>query len=381
MSNTIEGSHFTPAQLETNECAETPKPVVPQQVNRLEVARQEERDYARSNTGSLSASAREYFAQIPTPGAAEVELSGLVAHNGGKVSAIITRDEQGEFTIKLNAQGRVGLEAGAGASVGVGAGTTWQVRTAEAAGDLLASMGMMTQPMGSEARQRVQHYAVEGLRQVEISDLASAGLHLPLPGIGGGLELTGGQKMVIDLDRNSLVIEQGLTGEAAARYGLLLFGGGLSGEVTAKQRTELRLPPEVIERLQNGKASVLDVLRDFKFEQKLVLEAEGRAEMMLGIADGGSHSRVKKYEAEIDANAFARNLNNPEGLKNAVHGKEITMISTDVHGASLEMMGSFLRARAVQYQVTEQPLFHGHAASGQELQNQLSSGMLKSQLH
>jgi len=90
---------------------------------------------------------------------------------------------------------------------------------------------------------------------------------------------------------------------------------------------------------------------------------------------------VQTCALPIYANAFARNLNDPAGLKKAFHGKEVTMISTDVHGTSLEMMGSYLRARAVQYQVTEQPLFHGHGPSGQELQNQLSSGMLKTQLH
>lgn len=347
-------------------------PAVP--TNRLEALKEEERQWAKDSAPSSQA-LTAYLAEVPSPGAAELDASAFVHCNGGKTSVSIRRDEQGEYTIKMALDGRLALVAGIGAGVGAGAAATWKVRTPEAAGDLLDSLARGS--VNPSAAARVKHYSAEGLRQFELNDQATANLHLPLPLMSASGEFVGKQALRVDLDRHSLIVEQGVALEGSGRYGAVMFGGGVNGEVQALQRTEMKLSPEAVEQLSEGHFPTA-LLRGVETKHTLVLEAQGEAESMVLLTREGNLSRQSKYEAEIDLDAAVASLGDPEQLKRVAHRKVTTLVSEDVNGSALEAMVGTAHVSAARYAVIEEELGEEAAPNAHALHRQLESGLLQS---
>lgn len=361
MSNRIEGSSQSVSQFNEvqNDAATKADETGPMcAVNRVETAKVEERDFAESNPLSRGAMTK-YLDGIPVPGAAELEVRGYVDHNGGKLKAEVERTEDGQFRVKIGGSGQLGAHAGIGVNANVGGAKTWVVRTPEAAADLLASLAAARAPIvGEIANARLTHYEGEALRQSSVSLGTGASLGIPLPTIKGELEAKGEWTATIDRDKRALVIESAVTGEAIGRFGILIAGGGLEGEVSGRVRTEIAITPEMLEKYERGQLSLRDLAQGVRVSEKVILEAKGRGEITNVFAPKANLSTIVVAEAEIDLDKVKDAIANPERAPQFLHGHRKTYIAKDVVGDELQMMVVDAKVQLARYAVSETPLFH-----------------------
>lgn len=327
-------------------------------VDRVEQARAEERAYA----GERSAPAEKFYGllqQVPSPGALELEVMAKLHHNGGKVKVTASRDEAGEYVIRV--EGKLSAAIPLPASVGLTAGsaTTWRVRTPEAAANLLQSLvmtGAAPAALDSGDAIRTAHYALGNLTQVELSlELEASGHFGPAVQLTG-LEGSHGSIGTVDFDKHLLVTEVAVEGEAFTRGSLLAMRAGFTGDLSMKLRTKLELPDDVLARVASGELSAAELLRDSEATRKIVFEGESRAELHTLFIPGSAH--VKKLEAEIDLDAF---VSHPLAPGQALKGHIKTMVSDkQAAGFGFDVAGASVLVRGAIYSVTEQPLFQPH---------------------
>ncbi len=363
MTMKIEGSNQA---LTCEPQPQTPSTQVaaPVAMNRVEEARVAERAFADTQLLGSKGLA-ETLERVPRPGVMALELSGLLSHNGGTLSVTAMRDEAGDFRVQVSGQAQVGLHAFAGAFAGGGAGAMYVVHTAEAAADLLQSLAVKTTIAEPLVAGRVAHYNAQNLHRVDLTAYSGAGLRTEFPVILGAVEAVGEARVAIDFDRHSLVIEQRVKGEAIARGGIVAVFAGLEGEISAKSHSEVRLPPEVLERIQHGSLSVPDALRGLQYDQRLILETEGQGEVVTFANE--SYSTLKKVEVEVDLRKLAAD---PKDFAGAIEGKVFTLTASEpARGAALELPEFSARASAIIYSSREEPLFghHGQQALQSEL--------------
>ncbi|MFT3706676.1 MAG: hypothetical protein QM817_03320 [Archangium sp.] len=350
-------------------------------VNRVEQAKVEEREYAEGNP--LKGGMRGYLDNIPTPGAAEFELHGFVDHNGIQSKVEIERTADGEFEVKLKESTRVGMHLGVGAFLQGNVGANLKFRTPEAAADFLTSLAGTQAPsfVGDYAKERVKHYGKESLHQISLGYTDGASAYLPMPCLKAGLEAKGEATVTYDANRGSIIVDQAVVGEATGRFGIVMMGGGADGAVAAHVRSEVRAPPDALERLRSGQLSLKDLLSQSTTSSKLILESEGRAEITTNIAPDKLGTALVRAEAEIDL-AVVGDLKslyeNPERAKQYMHGKVKTYQSTESYGSEFQWMVADVKLQATRYSVTERELFHGddHGSMQKELDaKRLTNGL------
>lgn len=385
MSDRVEGSTspYVPnleGAVGSDAPEKTQAPSPAQAINRVEQAKVDERDFAKGNPFS-SGKVRDYLDGVPTPGAAELELHGYFDHNGGTAKVEIERGSDGDFKVKVTGSAQVGLHLGVGAFAGGNGSATYSFRTPEAAADFLTSLATAPTPVvGWAAVKRVVHYQDDALRKVSVGTTDGMSASLPMPFLKGGLELKDDKSITYDANRGTLTIDQAVTGEAIGRFGGVIFGGGLEGEISAHVRTEIRATPDQIEAWRAGRLSLSDLAGRTELSSKLVIEGEGRGEFTTVFASKESQSRIVKAEAEVDLTKLGKVsltevLENPELAKKHIHGTLKTYQSTDgVVGGELQMAVLDAKVQAVRYRVTEEPLFHGHDAA--KLQQELDGKRL-----
>ncbi|MBL8911195.1 MAG: hypothetical protein JNM17_10920 [Archangium sp.] len=233
------------------------------------------------------------------------------------------------------------------------------MRTPEAAADLLASMAASNAPVvGEIANARLKHYESEALRQSSVSVGVGGSLGIPLPTIKGELEAKGEWTATIDRDKRALVLETAVTGEAIGRFGILIAGGGMEGEVSGRVRTEIALTPELLEKYERGEVSLRDLAQGVRTSEKVILEAKGRGEITNVFAPKANMSAIVVAEAEIDFDKVKEALANPDRAPQFLHGHRKTYVAKDMVGDELQMMVVDAKVQIARYAVTETPLFH-----------------------
>lgn len=348
---------------ESMECqSEVPQPAVQSPprvcIDRVEQARAEERAYA----GERSAPAEKLYGllkQVPTPGVLELEVQGKVLHNGGKAKVTAARDESGDYLIRIAGEASVAVPLPASVAVNGGAAATYRVRTPEAAADLLQALVLtFAAPGALQAGDalRTAHYADQSLERVDLSLELVASAHFAPAVQMTGLEGAYGSVGYVDFKKHLFVTEVVLGGEVLTRGSVIAARAGIKGEVSMKLRTELELPDDVLARLASGELSAAEFIRSSEATRKLVFESEARGEIHTLFAPGSEY--VKKFEAEMDLDEF---FSNPLEPGNALKGHVKTMVASQrAAGVGFDAAGSGFLVRGAVYDVTEQPLFHGH---------------------
>lgn len=340
-----------------------PKPMAC--VDRVEQAKVEERTYA----GERSPAEEKLYgllASVPKPGALELEVLGKLNHTGGKAKVTATRDESGEYLIRVEGQAH-GAAAVAVAAVEVGAqaALTYRVRTPEAAADLLHSLVAtgVAPPAASQSGEggRAAHYGAQHLERVEVSLSAGPSLHGQLTIAYAGLEVSQKTTGYVDFNHHLVVTEQSVQGDALLRASVLAVRAGFDGEVSLKVRTELELPDEVLSRVASGELSFSDVLQGAEATRKLVLEGEERSEVHPSFFAPG-YSQVKKLDAELDLDQL---VSNPTEPSRALKGGITTLMSDQkAVGVGFDVPGVNLLVRAALYTLREEHLFQSPHPGG-----------------
>ncbi len=345
----IEGSSQT-QQCEAE--APTTTPVAPKVcVDRVEQARVEERVFA----GERSVTEEklfETFAAVPSPGALELELKAKVMHQGGKAKISAERDASGEFLIRVEGQAQ-----GAWAPVPIAAlelsasgAATYRVRTPEAAADLIHTL------FTTADKPKLAHYSEQSLERVEVGLEFGPSAHGMSTIKYGGLDVAAKGTGWVDFNKNLLVTEQAVVGEAFGRTSVLAARLGIEGELALRLRTETELPRAMLSRIASGELSVSDVIRESECTRRLVFENETRGEVTTVFAPG--HSLISKVEGEVDLDQLISNPSEP-GL--AIKASVTLFLSSgNAAGVGFDIPGLNLLVRGAIYSKSEQHLFQGH---------------------
>ncbi|MDP2272978.1 MAG: hypothetical protein Q8N23_26640 [Archangium sp.] len=340
---------------QTQQCeAEAPltTPVAPKVcVDRVEQARVEERVFAGERSFTEE-KLFEAFAAVPSPGALELEVKGKVMHQGGKAKITADRDESGEFLIRVEGQAQgafsphpvVALELSASGAV------TYRVRTPEAAADLLHAL------LTTADKPKLAHYSEQSLERVEVGLEFGPSAHGMSTIKYGGLDLAAKGTAWVDFNKNLLVTEQAVAGEAFGRTSVIAARVGIEGELALRLRTETALPRDMLSRIASGELSAGDVIRESECTRRLVVEGEHREEVTTVFAPG--YSLIQKLEGEVDLDQLISDPLEP-GL--AIKGSLTTLMSNqNAVGVGFDIPGLNMLVRGAIYSKSEQHLFQGH---------------------
>ncbi|MFO0594288.1 MAG: hypothetical protein U0228_03260 [Myxococcaceae bacterium] len=361
------------------------------QVNRAEQAKQDEITYAQGNP-LANGRIRDAIANIPTPGSMEIEGLALVQLNGARVKVTIDRDESGEFTVKTSGGVQGGFHLFGEAEAGVDGAMTWKQRTPEGVADLVTSLGAINLPLvDGIATRRVAQLSEEGLRSFSIGGHGTTGLRTELPAVLGEGVVGGRVNVTIDLDRRALIVDQSISGELVARGGAIFGAANLGGEVRGTVRSEIQLPPDVLERVKSGELSVKDAILGAHQNVSLVLEAEGQGQFTSVItpftASEQHKTEQREFEAVIDLNKAVQRLSSKEvtaalqsgafeKLGDCIEAKVTSKHSTNTMGYELQYAIGEARAMAVQFKKVVTPLIG--EGSGESMHHQLEAQRLQS---
>ncbi len=359
------GSQTLQCEPETAAPVQAPPKVC---VDRVEQARVEERAFAGEQSGQLAGLLKD----VPSPGVLELEVQAKIHHNGGAAKVTAERDASGEFLIRVEAKGVLAIPLPVSSGLGATGGLTYRVRTPEAAADLLQSLAATglspTEAFSSEDGAHALHYAAANLERIDLGTNLGANAAFAPAIIATGLEVSQNSTTTLDLNKNLLISEVALEGEAYSRGAMLIAGAGLSGELAIKLRSETKLPAEVISRITSGELSVADAVRESKVTYKIVFEGEERGQVNTLFAAGSA--QVKRLEAEVDLTEF---LTHPSG--HALKGHVTTLVADQRSmSVGVELAGSSAFARGAIYSASKRELFEPHEQLGlqQELDVQRS---------
>ena len=288
---------------------------------------------------------------LPSPGALELEVEGLVSNTGARVSVNVSRGSDGAFEVRLAGEGQGGLHLGAGGFLGAGVAATWKVQTPEAAAELVQS-GVLLMLTGQFAsRLAPVAGALEGL---ELRGRFAAGLKSELPVVLGELAFVGEARGVLDFEHGVLRIERGVRLDATARGGAILVAAGLEGVVSARLLSEIDLSNALAPR-----------------PRRLVLEGEARAEVQTLFGAGAAE--LTKVEVQVDLELLAQHPHEP---RRAMSGTRRTFVASGTPlGTGLELPQVSFKARAASFTVIEAPLFDQAPCLLQELDRRRLSSL------
>lgn len=293
----------------------------------------------------------EALAALPSPGAMELEVEGLVSNTGGRLSVNVSRALNGAFEVRLAGEGQWGLRVGAGGFVGGGVAATWTVQTPEAAAELVQS-GVLLLATGQFAGRLAP--ASEVLESLELRGHFAAGLKTELPIVLGELSFMGEARGVLDFEHHVLRVERGVRLDATARGGAIIAAAGLEGVVSAKLISEVELSSVMPPR-----------------PRRLVLEGEARSEVHALF--GAGHAELTKLEVQVDLALLAQH---PDEPRRAMSGTRRTFVASGTPlGTGLELPQLSFKARAASFTVIETPLFDEAPCLLQELDRRRLSSL------
>lgn len=367
MSMKVDGSNAQSLSCEPEVATSTAQALAQQKplasVDSLEQARVQERAFA-GERGLVEEQLYRALKQVPQPGAAELEVSAKLLHAvGGKLSVTADREANGDYLVRVAGKGTLGVPyfVASGEARAEGA-TTMRFRTPEAAADYLATLATsapapMQALVQGDALPRVGHYAAQHLARVELS--GELGLHVAaeLTVAYGALDATGRATAMVDLERNALVIEQGLSGEAVGRASMVLARVGAQAEVALKARSEVWLPREQLEALAAGRLSLGDVLASTEHRWQFI--AEGKALEEVGTLFAGAPSAQQKLELVFEPGA----LLDEDPATTPLHGERTFLWTKDkALSTGADVPGFNFLVRGAIYDVSKQPLIEHHGA-------------------
>lgn len=376
MSMKVDGSKLQSLSCEPEVETSTAQPVGTQGplacVDTLESARAQEREFA-GERGLVEEKLYGALKQVPQPGTAEFEVSAKVLHAvGGKLSVTAEREAGGDYLVRVAGKGTLGVPyLVASGEARLEGATTMRFRTPEAAADYLATLAASAPAplqalVDGDTLPRVGHYASQHLARVELS--GELGLHVAaeLTVAYGALDLTGRTTAMVDFERGALVIEQGLSGEAAGRASIVLARVGAQAEVALKARSEVALPREQLEALAAGQLSLGDALAATAHRWQFI--AEGKSLEEVGTLFAGAPSAQQKLELVFEPGA----LLDGDPSTAALHGERTLLWTKDkALSTGADLPGFNVLVRGAIYDVSRQPLVEHHGAHA--LQSELDA--------